>query len=100
LVNRLQHLLFLVPIHGIIVGPLKGREGKLHECLSERLWFGFREIDMNEGLDEEAPTCNSGGVACQETHKRASSVSIFLDPLQSISHWHKIFLATNRLRNG
>ena len=56
---------------------MKGQEGKLHECLSDRLWFGFREVDMNEGLDEEAPTCNSDGMSCKEAEKRASSVSFF-----------------------
>ena len=68
---------FLVPIHGIIVGPLKGQEGNFHECLSERLWFGFREVDMNEGLNEEAPTCNSNGVSCKDAENltRTSSVS-------------------------
>ncbi|KAF8804485.1 hypothetical protein BYT27DRAFT_7213687 [Phlegmacium glaucopus] len=71
-----HQLLLIVPTHGIIVGPLKGREGKLHECLSERLWFGFREVDMNKGLDEEAPTCNSGGLSCEETEKRVCSPSL------------------------
>jgi hypothetical protein len=76
----------VVPTHGIIVGPLKGQEGKLHECLSKRLWFGFREVDMNEGADEEAPTCNSGGLSCKETDKRVSSVSFFQFSYNGISH--------------
>ncbi|KAF8804311.1 hypothetical protein BYT27DRAFT_7259296 [Phlegmacium glaucopus] len=69
-----HQLLLIVPTHNIIVGPLKGQEGKLHKCLSERLWFGFREVDMNEGLDEEAPTCNHGGLSCKETEKRVCSI--------------------------
>jgi len=43
---------------------------------------------MNEGIDEEAPTCNSGGVSCaSETDERASSVSFFFDPVTAyLSH--------------
>ena len=54
---------------------------------------------MNEGADEEAPTCNSGGLSCEDTDKQVGSVSFFKILLWRISH--NIFLAvSHRLRNG
>lgn len=75
-VQFLCGLFFLAPTRGIIVGPLKDRVEGHHECLSNRLWFGFRGGNMKEGADEDSPTCNSGGIYCEGVDNM--NVSYFL----------------------
>lgn len=58
------------------MGPLKETGGR-HECLSDRLWFGFRTANVNEGTHEQRPGCDSGDTLC-ELEDDVSCLSICL----------------------
>lgn len=59
------------------MGPLKETGGQ-HECLSDRLWFGFQTGDMNEGTQEQHPGCDSGNMLCDHTLPSQLHAGMFL----------------------